>query len=154
MPIFAWILVGIVLLLFIVLILVLILKRDKQQPPPQQPIPYADYYAQKKEETNTDNKVEKDEEPARNVRGTIVNNYKVGYKDWTFVIKETDVLNLEALESPQDEVMFYVFNKNDLRKVKKLQNQIDLANNETNLNSKDDMSTLDKKSNKKRKDKK
>ena len=154
MPIFAWILVGIVLLLFIVLILVLILKRDKQQPPPQQPIPYADYYAQKKEETNTDNKVVKDEEPARNVRGTIVNNYKVGYKDWTFVIKETDVLNLEALESPQDEVMFYVFNKNDLRKVKKLQNQIDLANNETNLNSKDDMSTLDKKSNKKRKDKK
>lgn len=150
LPIFAWILVGIVLLLFVVLILVLILKRDRKQPLPQQPIPYAHYYYEEKKEdtTNSDKPIAKEEEPVRNVRGTIVNNYKVGYKDWTFVIKETDVLNLDALESPQDEVMFYVFNKNDLRKVKKLQNQIDLANNETNLNSKEDMPAADKKNKK------
>ncbi len=71
----------------------------------------------------------------RNVRGTIVNNYKVGYKDWTFVMKETDILNLDVLESPQDEVMFYAFKKNDLRKVKKLQSQIDQSESNVKANN-------------------
>ena len=71
----------------------------------------------------------------RNVRGTIVNNYKVGYKDWTFVMRETDILNLDVLESPQDEVMFYAFKKNDLRKVKKLQSQIDQSESNVKANN-------------------
>ncbi len=133
-----------------------ILKRNKPQPPPQQPIPYAQYYSEKKEDTNNTQAVQEQakEEPVRNVRGTIVNNYKVGYKDWTFVIKETDVLNIEALESPQDEIMFYAFKKNDLRKVNKLQSQIDQAESDTNLSNQNNMPDSDSKYNKKGKGRK
>ncbi len=133
------------------------LRGNKRQPPPQQPIPYAQYYSEKKEESNNNTPAVQEqakEEPVRNVRGTIVNNYKVGYKDWTFVIKETDVLNIEALESPQDEIMFYAFKKNDLRKVNKLQSQIDQVDSDTNLSNQNNMPDSDSKYNKKGKGRK
>ena len=50
-------------------------------------------------------------------------------------MKETDILNLDVLESPQDEVMFYAFKKNDLRKVKKLQSQIDQSESNVKANN-------------------
>ena len=137
-------------------------KRNKKSPPPQQAIPYEKYSTIKSETetagdniTNTSNGSAKTNEVI-NVRGTIVNNYKVGYKDWTFVMKETDILNLEVLESPQDEIMFYAFKKNDLRKVKKLQSQIDLAANDESCGKNKDTldNDFDKKDSKKGKGKK
>ena len=117
-----WVILGILillLLLIILMIIILILKHNKKEEVPQQAIPYAQYTGQNEQQAVGDNgqtnndiaSNTKQNESFRNVRGTIVNNYKVGYKDWTFVMKETDILNLEVLESPQDEIMFYAFKK-------------------------------------------
>ncbi len=165
LPLYVWILIGVIavlLILVVLLIVVMAVKRNKKSPPPQQAIPYEKYSTIKSETetagdniTNTSNGSAKTNEVI-NVRGTIVNNYKVGYKDWTFVMKETDILNLEVLESPQDEIMFYAFKKNDLRKVKKLQSQIDLAANDESCGKNKDTldNDFDKKDSKKGKGKK
>ena len=152
LPLFGWILVGVVILLLIILILILVLRGNKRQPP-QQPIPYAQYYSEKKEESNNTQSVQEQtkEEPVRNVRGTIVNNYKVGYKDWTFVIKETDVLNPEVLENQNERVLMYACKESEIRKLKKFQSALAEDTNEigeTNINN------TDSKSNKKGKGKK
>ena len=163
-----WVILGILillLLLIILMIIILILKHNKKEEVPQQAIPYAQYTGQNEQQAvgyngQTNNDIAsntKQNESFRNVRGTIVNNYKVGYKDWTFVMKETDILNLEVLESPQDEIMFYSFKKNDLRKVKKLQNQIDQAESNVNVNNTNALSqnvANDKNTNKNHKNKK
>ena len=151
LPLFGWILVGVVILLLIILILILVLRGNKRQPP-QQPIPYAQYYSEKKEESNNTPAVQEQakEEPVRNVRGTIVNNYKVGYKDWTFVIKETDVLNPEVLENQNERVLMYACKESEIRKLKKFQSALaedTNEENETNINN------TDSKSNKKGKGK-
>ena len=65
-------------------------------------------------------------------------------------MKETDILNLDVLESPQDEVMFYAFKKNDLRKVKKLQSQIDQSESNVKVNNSNDTSTEETQSNSKK----
>ena len=127
------------------------LRGNKRQPP-QQPIPYAQYYSEKKEESNNTPAVQEQakEEPVRNVRGTIVNNYKVGYKDWTFVIKETDVLNPEVLENQNERVLMYACKESEIRKLKKFQSALaedTNEENETNINN------TDSKSNKKGKGK-
>ena len=163
-----WVILGILillLLLIILMIIILILKHNKKEEVPQQAIPYAQYTGQNEQQAVGDNgqtnndiaSNTKQNESFRNVRGTIVNNYKVGYKDWTFVMKETDILNLEVLESPQDEIMFYAFKKNDLRKVKKLQSQIDQAESNVNVNNTNALSqnvANDKNTNKNHKNKK
>ena len=79
--------------------------------------------------------VKETERVVTNVRGTIVNNYKVGNKDWTFVVKDTDILNLKELEYPQEEIMFYAFKKNDLKKIKKFEKQIEEAESNANSNN-------------------
>ena len=146
LPLFGWILVGLVILLLIILILVLVLRGNKRQPPPQQPIPYAQYYSEKKEESNNNTQAVQEqakEEPVRNVRGTIVNNYKVGYKDWTFVIKETDVLNPEVLENQNERVLMYACKESEIRKLKKFQSALaedTNEENETNINNTDSKS--------------
>ena len=126
----------------------MIVKRNKKEAIPQQAIPYAQYAGQNEQQAVSDNgqtnndttSNTKQNESFRNVRGTIVNNYKVGYKDWTFVIKENDVLNLDVLENATDRIMFYAVKENDLRKVKKLQSQIDQADSNVNVNNINDIS--------------
>ena len=139
LPYYVWILVGIILFLIILIIVILILKRNKNKGAPKQAMTYGNYpTASNDQQAVKDNGATSSEstnDSFRNVRGTIVNNYKVGYKDWTFVMKETDILNLDVLESPQDEVMFYAFKKNDLRKVKKLQSQIDQSESNVKANN-------------------
>ena len=129
-----WIFIGIIVLLILLIILIIILlivKSSKNKNTPQQAIPYAQYAANNGQQavnenngaTNTNTEDIKPKEVV-NVRGTIVNNYKVGYKDWTFVIKENDVLNLNVLEAPQERILFYALKESEAKKVKKLQNQI------------------------------
>ena len=129
-----WIFIGIIVLLILLIILIIILlivKSSKNKNTPQQAIPYAQYAANNGQQavnenngaTNTNTEDIKPKEVV-NVRGTIVNNYKVGYKDWTFVIKENDVLNLSVLEAPQERILFYALKESEAKKVKKLQNQI------------------------------
>jgi len=129
-----WIFIGIIVLLILLIILIIILlivKSSKNKNTPQQAIPYAQYAANNGQQAVSENNGAanantEDIKPKEvvNVRGTIVNNYKVGYKDWTFVIKENDVLNLNVLEAPQERILFYALKESEAKKVKKLQNQI------------------------------
>ncbi|MDE6967768.1 MAG: hypothetical protein K2P12_03835 [Clostridia bacterium] len=128
LPLFAWVLVGIIVLLILVMIILLITRCNKKQPVAQQPIVYVQN--DNPQATEVVKEVEK-----INVRGTIVNNYKVGNKDWTFVVKDTDILNLKELEYPQEEIMFYAFKKNDLKKIKKFEKQIEEAESKANSNN-------------------
>ena len=154
LPLYVWILIGVIAALVILVIIMFIVMMSKRgnKTPPQQPIPYAQYYSEKKEESNNTPAVQEQakEEPVRNVRGTIVNNYKVGYKDWTFVIKETDVLNPEVLENQNERVLMYACKESEIRKLKKFQSALaedTNEENETNINN------TDSKSNKKGKGK-
>ncbi len=151
-PYMWWILIAvfIFMIIFILLLIIILIVVKRNKNTPQQAIPYAQYAANNQQAVNENNSAantNEDNKPKEvvNVRGTIVNNYKVGYKDWTFVLKETDVLNLDMLESPQDELMFYAFKKNDLRKVKKLQNQIDQADGNVNTDSQNETQSNTKK---------
>ncbi len=129
-----WIFIGIIVLLILLIILIIILlivKSSKNKNTPQQAIPYAQYAANNGQQAVSENNGAanantEDIKPKEvvNIRGTIVNNYKVGYKDWTFVIKENDVLNLSVLEAPQERILFYALKESEAKKVKKLQNQI------------------------------
>jgi len=119
------------ILLIILIIILLIVKSSKNKNTPQQAIPYAQYAANNGQQAVSENNGAanantEDIKPKEvvNIRGTIVNNYKVGYKDWTFVIKENDVLNLSVLEAPQERILFYALKESEAKKVKKLQNQI------------------------------
>ena len=148
-----WIFIGIIVLLILLIILIIILlivKSSKNKNTPQQAIPYAQYAANNQQAVSENNSVTNTNEDIKpkevvNVRGTIVNNYKVGYKDWTFVIKENDVLNLNVLESPQERILFYALKESEVKKVKKLQNQIDQADGNVNTNSQNETQTNTKK---------
>ena len=134
----------------------IVVKKNKNTP--QQAIPYAQYAANNGQQavnenngaTNTNTEDIKPKELV-NVRGTIVNNYKVGYKDWTFVIKENDVLNLSVLEAPQERILFYALKESEAKKVKKLQNQISPADNGVYTDKIDEDSKPNSKLNKKKK---
>ena len=126
------------------------MKSSKNKNTPQQAIPYVQYAANNQQAVSENNSVTNTNEDIKpkevvNVRGTIVNNYKVGYKDWTFVIKENDVLNLNVLESPQERILFYALKESEVKKVKKLQNQIDQADGNVNTNSQNETQTNTKK---------
>ncbi len=132
-PYMWWILIAIFIfmIIFILLLIIILIVVKKNKNTPQQAIPYAQYAANNGQQAASENNGAanantEDIKPKEvvNVRGTIVNNYKVGYKDWTFVIKENDVLNLSVLEAPQERILFYALKESEAKKVKKLQNQI------------------------------
>ncbi len=130
-----WILIAVfffmIIFILMLIIILIVVKKNKPQVIPQQAIPYAQYAINNAQQAasennfvpnNTTDNVKPKE--VVNVKGTIVNNYKQGYRDWTFVVKESDILNLDLLESPQERILFYAVKESEAKKVKKLQNQI------------------------------
>ncbi len=67
-----------------------------------------------------------------------INKNAVTCKDWTYVIKENNVLNPDLLESTNDRVLLYGFKENDVRKLKKFQNKIATENSKGTIDMQND----------------
>ncbi len=54
-----------------------------------------------------------------NVNGRLITD-----KDWTFLVREQDILNIKALENQTERVIMYACKESDIKKAKKFHNTI------------------------------
>ncbi len=83
-----------------------------------------------------------------NVNGRLITD-----KDWTFLVREQDILNIKALENQTERVIMYACKESDIKKAKKFHNTIaDVGRKELdNILGEEDTPQANKKKKKKRK---
>ena len=152
MSLLDWILIGIVcfMALLILLMFVLNIKLNKN-------IKNLKLFREQVSPVNDKNNKDNSEEILDNsqANASVINPYTVKNSDWTFVIKEKDVVNIDLLNAPTDKIMFYAFKEADAKGIKKFQSQLmenikenQAAQTEDN-HSKDSKKSKSKKDNKK-----
>ena len=152
MSLLDWILIGIVcfMALLILLMFVLNIKLNKN-------IKNLKLFREQVSPVNDKNNKDNSEEILDNsqANASVINPYTVKNSDWTFVIKEKDVVNIDLLNAPTDKIMFYAFKEADAKGIKKFQSQLmenikenQAAQTEDN-HSKDSKKSKSKKGNKK-----
>ncbi len=152
MSLLDWILIGIVcfMALLILLMFVLNIKLNKN-------IKNLKLFREQVSPVNDKNNKDNSEEISDNsqANASVINPYTVKNSDWTFVIKEKDVVNIDLLNAPTDKIMFYAFKEADAKGIKKFQSQLmeNIKENQAEQigdnHSKDSKKSKSKKDNKK-----
>ncbi len=114
-PLLIWILIGFIALLILLLIILLIIvannSKNKERFDRVTPI------ASSVSDNNGIN--EFSDSNCANVNGRLITD-----KDWTFLVREQDILNIKALENQTERVIMYACKESDIKKAKKFHNTI------------------------------
>ena len=153
LPLFSWVLVGIICLLLLILIIALILiakfgnnVKNLELFHDNNVLPVGE----KVVEDVSSNVIDKPTVPEYNA--SIINPYSVKNSDWTFVIKESDVINKDLLNAPTEDIVFCAMKKSDTKGLKKLQSQMDSGSKESlDINQENNLNKKKTKKNKKKK---
>ena len=130
LPLFGWILVAsnLLTLLLLVIVIIALLRKGKDK----------DKYARVNPTTpiNNDNTNNNNQVVNNNSNSAYINSDLMNNSDWTFVVREKDVLNIKALENQNERVLMYACKESEIRKLKKFQNA--LAEDTKDFESDDD----------------
>ena len=114
-PLLIWILIGFIALLILLLIILIIIvannSRNKERFDRVTP------NANSVSDNNGTN--EFSDSNCANVNGRLITD-----KDWTFLVREQDILNIKALENQTERVIMYACKESDIKKAKKFHNTI------------------------------
>ncbi|MDE6967631.1 MAG: hypothetical protein K2P12_03150 [Clostridia bacterium] len=119
LPLFAWILVGsnlLTILLLIILVIALLRSRNNkdkyERVTPTTPV------------ANNNEQVDNNKIADSNINSAYVNGSLMKNSDWTFIVREKDILNLKVLENQSERVLMYCCRESEIKKLKKFQNAI------------------------------
>ena len=118
LQLFAWVLISSNLLTALLLIiLVIALVRSKNNKDKFTRV--APTIDTSNNNTNDTNQIVND-----NQNNSFVNADLMNKSDWTFIVREKDVLNIKALENQNERVLMYACKESEIKKLKKFQNAI------------------------------
>ncbi len=80
-----------------------------------------------------------------------VNGSLVKYNDWTFIVREKDILNIKALENKNERVLMYACRESEVKKLKKFKTALEDVSNEIESDNEKDSKSKGKKKSKKNK---
>ena len=152
MSLLDWILIGIVCFMALIILLMFVLNIKLNKNIKNLKL-FREQVAPVNDKNNIDNSEEISDKSQANA--SVINPYTVKNSDWTFVIKEKDVVNIDLLNAPTDKIMFYAFKEADAKGIKKFQSQLmeNIKENQAaqteNNHSKDSKKSKSKKDNKK-----
>ena len=118
LPLFAWILIAsnlLTALLLIILVIALIRSKNNKDKFTR----IAPTVDTSSNNTNDTNQIVNDNQNNSFVNADLMNN-----SDWTFIVREKDVLNIKALENQNERVLMYACKESEIKKLKKFQNAI------------------------------
>ena len=118
LPLFAWVLIAsnlLTALLLIILVIALIRSKNNKDKF-NRVAPTVDTSSNN---TNDTNQIVNDNQNNSFVNADLMNN-----SDWTFIVREKDVLNIKALENQNERVLMYACKESEIKKLKKFQNAI------------------------------
>lgn len=118
LPLFAWVLIAsnlLTALLLIILVIALIRSKNNKDKFTR----VAPTVDTSSNNTNDTNQIVNDNQNNSFVNADLMNN-----SDWTFIVREKDVLNIKALENQNERVLMYACKESEIKKLKKFQNAI------------------------------
>ncbi len=116
LPLFAWVLIAsnlLTALLLIILVIALIRSKNNKDKFTR----VAPTVDTSSNNTNDTNQIVNDNQNNSFVNADLMNN-----SDWTFIVREKDVLNIKALENQNERVLMYACKESEIKKLKKFQN--------------------------------
>ena len=77
--------------------------------------------------------------------------FRSKYNDWTFIVREKDILNIKALENKNERVLMYACRESEVKKLKKFKTALEDVSNEIESDNEKDSKSKGKKKSKKNK---
>ncbi len=142
-PLIVWLLIGLIALMILLFIIMIVVfasnNKNKERFDRVTPI------ASSTSDNNLIN--EFSDSNFANVNGKLMSD-----KDWTFIVREQDILNIKALENQTERVIMYACKESDIKKAKKFHNTIaDVGRKELdNILGEEENSKPNKKKNRKK----
>lgn len=78
-----------------------------------------------------------------------VNAHLMKNNDWTFIVREKDILNIKALENKNERVLMYACRESEVKKLKKFKTALEDVSNEIESDNEKDSKSKGKKKSKK-----
>lgn len=165
LSLFGWVLIignvfAILLLIVLIFMVTILLQNRKAKenivqtlPPVSAPVNTQDTSSLSEGEKPQNSEDLKDSNQAvtNDLNNNYVNAHLMKNNDWTFIVREKDILNIKALENKNERVLMYACRESEVKKLKKFKTALEDVSNEIESDNEKDSKSKGKKKGKKNK---